>query len=367
VPAIPAVTAGCASADAEVSARCTALLAHLRADRRAAFAAAFRADADGGVRLDHPAWDRFVALAGESPAGRALFAEMIAIPAAFARLDDAAADPARAAALYAEAVTTVAAGREELGRESFHFEVWPGERPAELAALLYLGACFAGDPWPAGTGAGTTRLPVFVAGRRLRGPAGGPVGKLFVAWLGRRADPELIRAGLDVVFCHAPADGLPLARRVAADAALPAATRAAALPVLGRLGSAADAPACAGLLGDDTPFASFATDGYLARGTAVRTRSVQVRDVAAAVTLSLGGADPRAHGFDAADDPVWREYPIGRYESATTNTMREREPGTTKAVPPEILLWPPAHGFETAAARAAAHAKAAAWLAAGRN
>src|SRR4051812_45844847 len=102
VKALPAVTAGCASPDAEGRGRCKRLLGVLRADRRAAFAAAFRADADGKQRHDHPAWDRFVALAGDTRAGRALFAEMIANPDAFARLDDALTDPKRAAALYTE-------------------------------------------------------------------------------------------------------------------------------------------------------------------------------------------------------------------------------------------------------------------------
>jgi hypothetical protein len=85
--------------------------------------------------------------------------------------------------------------------------------------------------------------------------------------------------------------------------------------------------------------------------------------VAAAVTLALRGADPRAHGFVAADDPTWREYLVSRYESSTTGSMWERKPGTTKAVPKEVLLWPPAHGFETDADRAAAHAKVKEWLA----
>jgi hypothetical protein len=362
--ALPAVTAGCASPDAEISRRCKSLLVQLRSDRRAAFAAAFRADRAGKENHEHPAWDRLVALAGDSPAGRTLFAEMIADPDQFARLDDAVADPNRAAALYMEAVRDISARRAELGKFTFHIEVWPGDRPAELAALLYLGTCFSDDPWPAGTDTGTTHLPVYIAGKPLRGPAGGPVAKLFVAWLGQRTDANLLQSGLDVIFCHALADGLPLARRVATDSKLPAATRTAALPVLGRLGTASDASACAVLLTDETLFGSFDTNGYLPRGTAVEKRTVQVRDVAAAVALSLVGADPRAHGFTAADDPTWREYLVSRYEAFASGTMRERRPGTTKAVPKEVLLWPPAHGFKTDADRAAAHAKAAAWLAA---
>jgi hypothetical protein len=363
VKALPAVAAGCSSADAEVGRRCQILLGVLRADRRAAFAATFRADADGRRTHDHPAWDRFVSLAGDSRPGRALFAEMIADPEAFARLDDALADPKRAAALYMEAVAGTARARAELMRVTFHVPVWPGDRPAELAALLYLGSCFPGDPWPAGTGADMTHLPVFVAGKPLRGPAGRPVAKLFVAWLDRRADPDVVRSGLDVVFCHALTAGLPLARRVAADSKLPAATRVAALPVLGRLGTPADSAACTPLLADESPFAAFDTTGYLPRGAAVKRRAVQVRDVAAAVAVALRGADPRAHGFGAADDPAWREYLVSRYEAFATGSMREREPGTTKAVPSEVLLWPPAHGFESDADRAAAHAKVREWLA----
>ena len=95
----------------------------------------------------------------------------------------------------------------------------------------------------------------------------------------------------------------------------------------------------------------------------MKKRAVQVRDVAAAVTVALRGADPRTYGFGAADDPTWREYLVSRYESFTTGTMWERKPGTTKAVPKEVLLWPPAHGFESDANRTAAHAKVTEWLA----
>jgi hypothetical protein len=355
--ALSAVTAGCASKDEEVSARCKATREFIRADWRTRFTAAFKANALAG-KHDHPAWTRFVALTGDSRAARTLFGEMIAAPVNFARLDDAVADPARAAALYMEVVKDCDDRRNELMKYTFHIPEWPGDRPSELATMLFLGACFSGDPWPAKATAGTTHIPVFVAGKPLRSPAAGPVAKLFVAWLDKRADEDLIRSGLDTIFCHALIDGLPLARRIAAESKLTAKTRAAALPVLGRLGTAADAAACTPLLSDDTAFASFDTNGYLPRGTAVKKRSVQVRDVAAAVALALGGADPRAHGFTAADEPTWREYLVSRYSAFSTGSMYERKPGTTKEVPKPSLLWPPAHGFETDADRTAAHAKA---------
>jgi hypothetical protein len=284
---------------------------------------------------------------------------MIANPETFTRLDDAADDPARAATRYMEFVSDIARRRNQLLHVSFHVPVWPGDKPTELATMLYLGTCFTGDPWPARTDANTTHLPVFVSGKPFRSPAGGPLKKLFVAWLEKRANEELLRSGLDTLFCQALADGLPLARRIAADAKLNAKTRAAALPVFGRLGTVADVAACTPLLGDETPFAAFDTNGYLPRGTAIKSRTIQVRDVAASVALSLRGIDPRTCGFTAADEPTWREYLVSRYESFTTQTMHDRTPGTTKAVPKEVLLWPPAHGFEKDADRAAAHAKAA--------
>jgi hypothetical protein len=364
VPALPAVTAGCTSTDAEISGRCKALLVQLRADWRNTFATAYRADKEGKRKHEHPVWDRFVSLVGDTPAGRKLFAEMIARADNFARLDDATADPARAAVQYAEVVRTISAAWDQLMSYSFHVEVWPGESPAELATLLYLGAGFSGDLRPAGPDTGTFHLPIWVACKPLRGSMGAPIAKLFVAWLDRRADAELVRSGLDVIFCQNIADGLPLARRIAADTEMPVTTRAAALPVLGRFGTVKDLPACTALLDDDSVFASFDTNGYLPRGTPVQKRTVQVRDVAAAVALTLRGADPRTHGFTAADDPVWRECLLSRFESSATHQMSERAPGTSKAVPKEVLLWPPAHGFTTADERTAAHAKAATWLAA---
>ena len=364
VPALQAVTAGCTSTDAEIRDRCKTLLVQLRADWRAEFAAAFQADAEGNHKQTHPVWNRFVELAGDSRISRALFAEMIKNPDNFTRLDDATADPKRAAVQYTEVVRAISAQRDQLMRYTFHIEVWPGESPAECATILYLGACFSGDPRPPGPDKGVSYLPAWVASKPLCGPSGGPIGKLFVAWLNRREDAGLMSSGLEIVFCHALADGLPIARRIAADTKLPATTRAAALPVLGRFGSVKDLPACMALLDDDSQFASFSTDGYLPQGTPVQKRTTQVRNVAAAVALALRGADPRTYGFTAADDPTWRECLISRYESTATHQMRERPPGTTKVVPKEILLWPPAHGFTNADDRNAAHAKAAAWLAA---
>ena len=146
--ALPAVTAGCASRDEEVSTRSKATRELIRADWRTRFAAAFKV---GGAdaKHDHPAWNRFVALAGDSRAARTLFGEMIVHPVNFARLDDATADPVRAAALYMEVVADCDRQRNELLKYSFHIPEWPGDRPADLATMLFLGACFSGHGSPA--------------------------------------------------------------------------------------------------------------------------------------------------------------------------------------------------------------------------
>ena len=213
--------------------------------------AAFNADTTGGRKHEHPVWNRFVELAGDSRISRTLFAEMIENPDNFARLDDAVGDPKRAAVQYTEVVRAISAQRDQLMRHTFHVKVWPGESPAEFATILYLGACFSGDPKSPGPDKGVSYLPTWGASKPLRGPSGGPIGKLFVAWLDRREDAGLLSSGLEIVFCHALADGLPIARRIAADAKLPATTRAAALPVLGRLGSVKDLPTCMALLNDE--------------------------------------------------------------------------------------------------------------------
>ena len=284
--ALPAVTAGCVSKDEEVSARSKVTRELIRADWRTVFAAAFEADAKEAKQKLTPGVGPVRPLAGDSRAGRALFGEMIASSENFAGWTTTA-DPTRAASM--EVVKDCDDRRNELMKYTFHIPEWPGDRPSEHATMLFLGASFSGDPWPAKTGANTTHVPVFVAGKPLRSPAGGPIAKLFVAWLDKRSDEEVVRSGLDVVFCHALADGLPLARRIAVDTKLSPKTRAAALPVLGRLGTAADTAACTPLLGDESLFASFETGGYVARGTPTKTRTVQVQDVSAAVALALAG------------------------------------------------------------------------------
>ena len=177
----PAVRAATRSADPEVARRAVPLLAAIRADGWAAFAA-------GRVDLPGPVWPAFAEVAGNTPAARALFARA----AADGRLDDldrAVADPTAAAELYAAAIDRLNKGQR--GREAAlpgaqdNLRLLPdGPSAGPAVALLFLGTLPRSPDVPA--------PPDPAPGRFARLPdqlpeaEADPLTKLFAAWLARR-------------------------------------------------------------------------------------------------------------------------------------------------------------------------------------
>src|SRR5205085_1737156 len=85
--ALPAVTAGATSRDAEVARRCAAIRAHIYQAEAEAFVA-------GRKEHGSPAWKRFQQLVGDSPEARKLFAEMVADDRRATDVERAEKDPA---------------------------------------------------------------------------------------------------------------------------------------------------------------------------------------------------------------------------------------------------------------------------------
>jgi hypothetical protein len=122
------------------------------------------------------------------------------------------------------------------------------------------------------------------------GPQKEPFGRLFAAWLARRADPAVVAAGLEAALVTGLPDAVPIARRWATDPKAPAPVAGMAALVLGTHGSA----------GDLALLADLAADARAYRGASDTRSEVQVRDVATMMSLVLRGQNVRPFRFEPA-------------------------------------------------------------------
>jgi hypothetical protein len=157
-----------------------------------------------------------------------------------------------------------------------------------VAAVLFLGSL----PLPDGA-ADPARVEHVLRASFLDlagGPTKEPFRKLFAAWLDRRRDPEAILAGLEAALYGSVPEAAPVARRLAADPKCPPRLLGAALTVLGHHGAQTDLAGLSALRDDDRVLrGGRAIDGLV--------YEVQVRDVAAAMSLLRRGHDPETFGF----------------------------------------------------------------------
>ena len=111
------------------------MIGEIRSDARDALAKQF--DPKKTDAYDHPVWKRFVAIAGDSPASRELFARIIANAKWLRTLDNAEADPATAGHVYRVGIAEMF---RDFDRDPAKSPAWPCDRPEEVAYLLLLGS-----------------------------------------------------------------------------------------------------------------------------------------------------------------------------------------------------------------------------------
>jgi hypothetical protein len=284
--AAAAVRAGTKDPDAEIARRCEAILPKVRVAERKALV-------DGTIDLPAPAGTWFRDVAGDTKEARELFALMTDDDRWAAIADAAAANPTGAANLYAAEVNRLVADSPRLvvGRRLLEetratsLKVAPAGR---VAFVLFLGALPAPDGSP--DPAQVTRVLRAGFADLATGPQKAPFGRLFAAWLSRRANPTVVAAGLELALVTGLPDAVPIARRWATDPKAPAPVVGAAALVLGTHGSPGDLALLADLAADARTYRA-ATD----------TRSeVQVRDVATMMSLVLRGQNVRPFRFEPA-------------------------------------------------------------------
>ena len=323
----PAVRAAALDPNPEVARRAAAVHRLLRED------AHWRAVAGTDDRPT-PAWVAFRGLVGDTLESRALYLELTAGDR-YGRLARAVADPAEAVCQY-----TAEADRLEAAFETFFPRrgcggLWLNRRENSLAAApredvllaLFLGSL----PHP--EGAADPKHVRALLDEGFHDLVGGnrkvPARALFDAWLGRRRDPEAQADGLYAALRLGLREAAPAARRVLADPAADPRPVGYALLVLGNHGTPADRPRLAKFRDDARVHHRWSGGGAL--------YTIQLRDVAAVMLLRAAGEDTKGYGFETVrrgphpDDPDGASYWEGGW-------------------------------FYADAARAAAHARAWAWL-----
>ena len=302
VKAKPALQAGARDPNPEVAKRSREVLAAIKAAERQAFLAGKREPIT-------PAWKRFKELVGDTKASRELFVEMMADDRRAELVEKAEASPAKAAEVYAAEVTRAA----DAGLKSY--EQFTGQLPpqgqstpmadasredvpfGDAIAVLFLGTHSlpkgAKDP-----SASWALRASFADG--VKGPQKEPLRKLFAAWLDRRTDPETIHDGLETALFASVPDALPIARRLVADPKLSAPTKGVAVLIVGNHGTKDDLPLLNACRSDVRPYYEYTTlDKNKQRF------EIQVRDLAAAMSLHLSGQDFVKYGFQLIELHIW--------------------------------------------------------------
>lgn len=272
----PALREGLRHKDAEVRHRCARLLRDLAAGRREAQARAFLEN-----RSVPPGWDRFRASAGDGEAARLLFADILRADADL--IVQAERDPKSALAAlrtrckqFEEACLELDQGRPtvgEVGALLLAAEAAAAEKDGETGAAL----------WSA-LGALKYR-PRLVQNLQ----ASEPGRRRLAAIVQAPRDPVALARLLAWVRELELKEGREPAVTAALDQRLPAATRAAALLAIAKVGDAGAARRLAPLLDDRT-----------AVGTVTVRRmkiTAELRDVALAVLIHLAGQKPADYGF----------------------------------------------------------------------
>jgi RNA polymerase sigma factor (sigma-70 family) len=303
-----ALEAGLKSEVPEVRDRCAKVLTEIRKGALDDLTKNFDPKAD--VVPDHPLWTRFKTLAGDTPASRELFAQVLADARLARRLEAAEANPADRAGIYRDEVawqscnaTYVVANQFPGGYHMLEggpraTELKPPPEPitpARLAAYFFLGS------YPETTvdvpGKDRAGRPVrewlmveTAAFSSTGDPSNTIVRKLFAAWLNNRVDGDTLESG----YWRATADNIPdavsAARRLLAAEKLPSPAKASAALYLARCGKRSDVPLIEPLLTDTTVARKVTYDWQPA--------PVQVRDAALSACLLLHGESPADYGFD---------------------------------------------------------------------
>lgn len=286
IVARPLLLQAAKSPDAEVRLRARRILETVvEADFQQRLAA-FAADEDGSRNLDMPGWGRFSSDFGADRAARSLFVELQRAEPELMQAYEA--DPHVALQMLDERSKSL----EAMLRMRFGNQV--NQIPlGSIAALLMVGS----DARLAVPGDIEGRLYMFLYQVPFHNAMTGGnyqaiVRALLARWIAKPMSNNVANGYQKVMLSmrYEMKEGLPAAEHVAQQKEAPPWYRVYGVLALGKLGSEAQLPVLDPLLADKTPFVKTTVND--------KERSVEVRDVALAVSIHLAGHDPKAFGFE---------------------------------------------------------------------
>ncbi|MDB5312224.1 MAG: hypothetical protein JWO38_6426 [Gemmataceae bacterium] len=275
----------------EVRFRCQTLLPKAAAEDLHARLATFLADAEGKFEHDLPGWNEFRKITGETPAGRAVFVDLLADPVNRSLVLAAAGPPGEIGSL-------VAARKQELYFLQFpRTSTATRKEPsvADVTALMFAEAQVASTVVPRTIS--TTSL-YTASGFSTAVADSGPKGRVYravaVHWMATRDDAIPLHQAVLV------GSNLGLSKEAAGVAAklvrLKGAVvsyRAQAATTIARLGARDQLPALEAVFGDDTVMRSI----RMGAGGRAEPAEAQLRDLVLAAAVQLTDQDPAEYGF----------------------------------------------------------------------
>ncbi len=348
----PALRAGLRSEEQEVRDRCAKVLNEIRKDQL---------------------WAAFAKITGQDKAARDLFAHIMGSPRAVDALKAALDDPTRVNELYrtrTAELMRIAAGHAPVDAEGKASvptapDVWAAPTPplGDVAGWMFLGALQSGtSPWREVTHEGwenhlsshvpflpeddyTSAMPIAAA---YEGELSGPLKKLTSAWLLKRRENDMLRAGLTLAIRYDISEAVTASRVLLKDPK-PTDIRqwnlAAAAILLGLHGTKDDLPQLARHAADDRVCGTFLnlppgtnTSFGLPKAKEGRDLFCHVRDAVVVAMCKLDGKNPTDFSFPP--------FPATKHPSGKPMSLSS----ATKV------------GFKSKADRAAAFEKAKEWL-----
>lgn len=290
LPARDLLEQALASPDPEVRHRARNILEHILDLDFEARLQAFSADVEGRLQHELPCWERYRRLAGEGPASRRLFAEML-----------------RAERWLLEAAETSATAGSELlearcqqwQQSMQHFDPVQRRPPGagSVLALLLVGSH---EDVPISAEAATA-IVSFTYQRELQEAMRDAnqvsvARRLLGAWVGRHfpADSNVSYQNIVLALRYNLEEGVPAALAAIQAPATPPHIRQYGILCVAKLGGAAYIEQLEPLLDDSSSCAAIKLNDQ-----EVHT---QIRDVVLAVLVRLTGQDLRAYGFDRAQE-----------------------------------------------------------------
>jgi hypothetical protein len=300
-----AVLTGTKHSDPEVAQRCKSILEQVRTNERRDFIA-------GKADWPSPSGKKFRDIVGDNDASRKLFAEVLADENRAAIVDKVGDSADLASRAYASEVLrldkaalkatpivpALPSPRDALVAAQRASKAAVG--PGDVALVLFLGALREpSEAEPPLRHGGVLSASFIELGR---GAMKDPMCKLYLAWLDRQSDPDSLVAGLEGSLYVPIPEAAKVARRLLL---APKASEGVLLNcylVLGYHGKSDDLALLVKFRNDERVLAVHGSKDS-------QKIDIQVRDLAAAMSLKLRGQDPVVYGFPSEVVTRWWAAP----------------------------------------------------------